>query len=275
MKKVVDWRLVLTGFLAVFCFLATNGTARASLTDGLVLHLSFNEGSGTTAYDSSGYGNNGTLQSGVTWTTGISGSAVNFDGNGGMVPVPTSTGFDLINDSFTVSVWFKTTNTVHGNPLFGQNMSTDYAPFIIMVGTEDSKPGRIDATSSRAGSWNTTPSNRYDDGQWHNAVFAVADNAGSWTYQQLYVDGVLRSNTTANASIAAWPTMHLIGGNGTTSFLGAIDEVSIYDRQLTPTEVMDLYNAGSAAPVPIPATAWLFGSCLAGLGYLRRRIFSA
>ena len=49
-------------------------------TSGLVGHWTFDEGSGTTANDSSGNNNTGTLTNGPTWTTGKIGQALNFGG---------------------------------------------------------------------------------------------------------------------------------------------------------------------------------------------------
>ena len=48
----------------------------ADPTDGLIGYWSFNEGTGTTAHDSSGCGNDGVLMSSATWTKGINGSGL-------------------------------------------------------------------------------------------------------------------------------------------------------------------------------------------------------
>src|SRR5206468_204807 len=54
--------------------------SNASIPPGLVAAYSFNQGSGATALDASGNGNNGTI-SGATWTSqGRYGSALSFDG---------------------------------------------------------------------------------------------------------------------------------------------------------------------------------------------------
>jgi len=52
----------------------------ADITTGLVGHWTFNEGAGTTASDSSGNNNTGTLINGPIWTTGKIGQALDFDG---------------------------------------------------------------------------------------------------------------------------------------------------------------------------------------------------
>ena len=66
-------------FAGIFFSLSAHAAAP---TNGLVGYWNFNEGSGTTAADSSGGGNNGTLVNGPTWITGKVGSgAVSFGGN--------------------------------------------------------------------------------------------------------------------------------------------------------------------------------------------------
>ncbi len=52
---------------------------RAGLDSGLVGWWTFNDGSGGTAADASGNGNNGTVD-GASWTTGQLGGALSFDG---------------------------------------------------------------------------------------------------------------------------------------------------------------------------------------------------
>src|SRR3990167_9554249 len=70
----------------------------AAPTNGLVGYWAFDEGSGTTAGDSSGNGNNGTLVNGPTWTTGKVGSgALDFDGTNDYVAGS--------SNSFAVSIW--------------------------------------------------------------------------------------------------------------------------------------------------------------------------
>ena len=57
-----------------------NQLTQLDITDGLVGFWNFNEGSGNIANDSSGFGNHGTIEN-ATWTTGISGSALHFNGD--------------------------------------------------------------------------------------------------------------------------------------------------------------------------------------------------
>ncbi|HUV63238.1 MAG TPA: hypothetical protein VMW24_05025, partial [Sedimentisphaerales bacterium] len=67
-RKIV-WMVMTVGILC-------SNTANAEL----VGHWKFDEASGTVANDSSGYGNNGTLQNGPIWVPGKISSALQFDG---------------------------------------------------------------------------------------------------------------------------------------------------------------------------------------------------
>ena len=70
MKKQIFIIGVLIGLLT---------TIVSATEQGLVGYWRFNEGSGATAADSSGHGNNGTIY-GAKWVEGKSGKALSFDG---------------------------------------------------------------------------------------------------------------------------------------------------------------------------------------------------
>src|SRR5262249_32853026 len=87
-----------------------NHTTSAPITvnvdpTGLVAAYGFEEPSGTTAVDSSGKGNTGTLVNGPTRTTsGKFGSALTFDGTNDYVNVPDSASLNLTN-AVTMEAW--------------------------------------------------------------------------------------------------------------------------------------------------------------------------
>jgi hypothetical protein len=76
-----------------------------AITTGIALHthLSFDEGSGTSAADSSGNGHAGTLAGGANWAAGRRGNAVNLNGTSAYVSLPP----DIMTDvgDFTICAW--------------------------------------------------------------------------------------------------------------------------------------------------------------------------
>jgi hypothetical protein len=69
----------------------------------LVAYWSLNEGSGSIAYDNSNNSNNGTI-SGATWSPGISGNALSFDGLNDYVSIPDSDDWHLSNNKLVTAV---------------------------------------------------------------------------------------------------------------------------------------------------------------------------
>ena len=67
---------------------------------------SFDEGSGTTVADASGLGNDGSFVGSPSWTAGVSGSALEFAGNGDRVLVPDASSLDL-TDALTIAAWMR------------------------------------------------------------------------------------------------------------------------------------------------------------------------
>ncbi len=124
-----------------------------------------------------------------------------------------------------------------------------------------------------AGQW--TP-NAVPTDQWIHVVWTRAGNNDSATGTTLYVDGAevplaqdpdLNPGFLPEASINVEKTAFRINRGqdfvGTRRFTGALDELAVYDRVLTPTEVSDLH---AAVPEPVLTGGVLLMGCL-----LRRR----
>lgn len=81
---------------------AVSNEVKAITAVQLLAHLAFDEGSGTTAADSSGNRRNGTLN-GAAWGAGRSSNAVSLNGSGAYVALPN----DLLVDvsDFTIAAW--------------------------------------------------------------------------------------------------------------------------------------------------------------------------
>ena len=208
-----------------------NNMSLTPFTDGLVGWWKFDEGSGTTAADSSGWGNNGTA-SGTTVTAGKVGNALSFNGISDRVTTQLSTQF---ND-FTVVLWFKDDGVKGGY----ERLVDKYYVQCFWLGRNGSVPnswgGGIKEAVDPYGIFISLT-----DSQWHQIATIRQGN-------QHYIMGdgasVINSNTVSNTScdtsffgIGSW------GGAPSQLFSGLIDDVRIYNRALSAAEISALYNA--------------------------------
>lgn len=115
---------------------------------------------------------------------------------------------------------------------------------------------------------------------WYHVV-ATASNSG---FLSLFVNGVAEGTPDAVGTLWAGGDEYRVGsiaGVGTW-FNGTIDELAIYDRVLSDTEILSHYNVGSAVPVPEPSAFLLLAAlclvtvfcqyrtrCVAGNGLVR------
>ena len=212
------------------------------------------EGSGTTAYDSSGNGNNGTIY-GATWASGKFGQALSFDGVDDYVGLPYNFGKP---NTITIELWFKTTQA-SWDVLFGQTGAIDPpnspSDFVPVFAIKDTGVLRAELWNGSVGEISTTFSVR--DGNWHHAVMV-----GDVNVQSLYVDGQLVGSRSGTIDQSWWYRSWIGTGWDITNrgfpsnawhyFNGLIDEVRIYNRALSAQEISDLYNyygyTTSAAP---------------------------
>jgi len=197
--------------------------------DGLVAEWHFDEGAGSILHDSSGNGNDGMIY-GATWTEGISGGALSFDGVDDYVEAFGSWGGRDWNEA-TIEAWVKTSsitgdfqaivsstgcNFFHlqlhsgGNIAFWSDTGITYFPII---------------SQSPTGVWR------------HIAISVKSGNS------KLYVDGIeVGSVSMAFSNITKATELHIGNGHQNGRFFnGIIDEVRIYNRALTADEIREHY----------------------------------
>ena len=116
-----------------------------------------------------------------------------------------------------------------------------------------------------------------NDQAWHHFV-GTSDAAGN--VGTLYVDGVLQATNTVNPINSDTNLPLMIGENpgaNNREWNGQIDDVAIWNRALSETEILEIYNAGLAGnslatlAIPEPSVGLLGALSLGLLAFRRRR----
>jgi Concanavalin A-like lectin/glucanases superfamily len=222
-------------------WLATNGVT--NVLNGLVAWWRLDENGGTNVADSSGNGNNGTFAgSGITWASGVNGSALNFSGSG---QVNTANCADNLSN-MTVSFWIKGTNfgtpsaILNKNGPGGSDTGQGWGFF------SDSTTNIAAYTQDSLGNFIETPHNAafpiVGDDRWH----FIACTFGNLNTLQMYVDAVLITGPyvgDGGVTSAANSGVVVLGGDSANvEMFGAMDDVRIYSRILSQHEILNLYR---------------------------------
>jgi hypothetical protein len=208
-----------------------------SIPTGALGYWSFDNG----GYDGSGNGNYATIN-GASLINGKVGSALSFSGNN-TVRVADTIPLQL-NSAFSISVWVSFSNL---------NPQSEYLQIIQKVDSSDDRYqlvyDKVSKTISfgfkQNGSYHNVSSNttNWEIGKWYHIV-GVYDPLGGHNNNKIFVNGLL-DNAQTNTGIPSVTDGDLmIGGTsaiGISNWQGGIDEVRIYSRALTTSEVSQLY----------------------------------
>ncbi len=220
----------------------------STLCSNLRLLMHF-DSSGITTLDSSGNGNNGYVN-GSTWTSsGRFGGAFNYDRINDYIDAGNSNTLNL-NESFTVSTWVN----VYNNPTVGIIISRAKENYWLATGENGyllyarNSSGNITFRTELVGNLSSREI-LWDVpilfNKWYHV--AVVKNLTSISF---YVAGIRRGLSNVNLGDVSTPNEYLYIGKARTAtnqfFNGTIDEVAIWGRSLTDTEVLNLNNSGSA-----------------------------
>ena len=220
---------------------ATTDTAPPS-PPGLVGAWAFGEGAGTTTADASGNGNVGEVN-GASWATqGRYGNALSFNGTNSLVRIASAASLNL-GSAMTLSAWIQPTVSQSGwrtilqrePEAYHLNSSTSTPMRPAGGGTFGvSSPIVVGPTANPINVW-THVSLTYDG-------FAL----------RLYVNGTQVATNNATGAIQSTTNPLWIGGNSPYGeyFQGLIDEVRVYNRALTQTDIQADMNTSIVPTAP-------------------------
>ena len=211
----------------------TNAPTSGNATAGLVAHWLLNESSGTVAHDSSGYGNNGAVYNGYWWTS-VHGPTLYFSGPGSYVDVPESPSLEMTR-ALTVAFWLDPNpNTVTDPRVIAKVFDWD-----VKLNGANRNP-QFDGPNGQYAMTNFSPPFY----AWHHIAFTYA--AGT---VKAYVDGVavpLVQNTFTGRGILTSNQNGLYIGLDSdlaSPFVGNLQDVRIYNRALSPADILAVYQS--------------------------------
>lgn len=201
---------------------------------GPTLAYSFSEGAGTTTADVSGNAVTGTLLNGTGWTTqGKYGSAVVLDGSDDEVEVPASAPVDLTT-AFTIEAWIYPTSALPYGTIFSRLLGPGGHAYAFMVCCGSRLLAR---GSTEAGVTSVYGDTTIRPNEWTHV-------ATTWdgTTLRTYVNGISDNSATLSGTLLPSAEPVRIGGGPGTNFTGRIDEIRVYGRALSGSEIgLDMY----------------------------------
>jgi hypothetical protein len=222
----------------------------AQVPSGEVGWWTLNEGSGSTALDSSGNGNNGTWYGSQTGTSGYYSAgysqqwAGQFDGSTDYIDLGVPSALEIYS-SLTISAWVYST-TIYGSAaqfVVAKDFSTGARGFGIGISNSGYLYIEVNGSAVLSSSGPVIGGTNV----WHQIV--VTNDGGTWTG---YVDGTSvgsASPGTPSANTAAhWHIGNRAYVGVSNNFAGRIEDVLIYNSVLTAAQVSQLYGAGTSAP---------------------------
>ena len=217
---------------------------------GPIGYWKLDEGSGSTAYDSSGNSNTGTLYGGMAtstvddsgWKSGKYGSALSFDGTDDRIIVPNTTSLQQPTTAITLEAWIKAdTFTAVEEEIISKSIGSYYykiylatnGKFVLDLNIVGTRRLLVSTLTLSAATW------------YH--VVGTYDG----TTRAIYINGVLdTSNALYTGALTSNTDDLSIGGRlpwTDYGFDGLIDEVRIYNYARSADEIALDYNAGFAA----------------------------
>ena len=221
----------------------STGYRATVVADGPVSYWRLGETSGTVAADAVGVGS-GTYRNGVALgapsllTSDTANPAATFDGVNDVVSVPSTSALSP-SSAVTVEAWVRPSKL----PAAGSfaSLVTKAESYSLQFNGP-----QIEFTTTRSGTRRRVQApvgTIVAGGTYH--VVGTFDG----TTQRLYVNGAQVASASISGAMTVNTNSVTIGSwNGSSEFLaGTLDEVAVYAKVLTPTQIANHYNAGKAA----------------------------
>ena len=217
----------------------TNNGTIVTLGNGSV--STFSQSVSTLNGESSGMNQSNLVQSNLQTVAPYSKYAMSFDASSSDYINCGNNSSLQITGSITLSAWINTTQTTNGWIIAKDNVTNrNYA--LLVANVNNTMRARFYIVKSGTVTPVTSTTINVGDGNWHNVV-----GVNNGTDIKIYVDGILESTNNGGGGTIDNNTVNLeIGRRGDNQFFfdGSISNTSIWNTDLTSTQVLEIYNEG-------------------------------
>jgi RHS repeat-associated protein len=214
--------------------------------------------------------NNGILEGPMRFTNGEVGYAFVFNNTNAFIKIPASASLNVgtnngTNSGFTIEGWIDPSDVAVDHAIAEWNNGTNYWGVHFHI-TQDSGPGSLYANVvDSGGSWHQmhTPTAPVITNEFQHVALTYDKSSGVST---IYYDGLIAARQTLGTFTPSTAFDLYLGRRVSEtpgdSFVGLMDEMSLYKRALTSNEIAAIYLAGSSGkcttcyPVPSGIAAW-------------------
>ncbi|OHB77133.1 MAG: hypothetical protein A2Z25_11740 [Planctomycetes bacterium RBG_16_55_9] len=245
---------------SVLCLLILTETTKAEL----VGWWRFDEGSGTTAQDTSGHGNGGVLNGDPQWVAGHFGGALEFDGSDGYVDCGSDPSLDLT--AWTVTFWLNLNQNKDYNAYLVKGLDAAENYEILTYGDGHFHFPIMFTDGSRG--YAKAPAGICIVGEWAHYTYSYNSAEG----RRFYKDGVLVFEDTESKTPRASTSSLTIGNEQAMPrhVNGIMDDIRIYSTALSEPEILAAMEGGKGYPYalgPDPKDGALIKSTWVTLGW--------
>lgn len=251
--------------IALACALCIGFHANAALTDGLVAHYCFDDASNL-GKDCSTNGNNGTPSGSVVAVSGVVGGGAKFGGysNPGVIRVPNSSSLKF-GTMMSLSYFLKVDDRsgINGNGFVANSgnfaiiaKSHDRSGMVWMTNTSETNKlvswSQGNGVSVTAGTEVVSGWANNTLGRWVHVVEVVSSNGF-----KTYMDGNLARSLGGYIDFTVSNTQDLYIGKFSDSWYplnGTLDDLRIYNRVLSTSEISELTNSKNTTASPTQST---------------------
>lgn len=217
---------------------------------GVYAHWHMNESAGINVPDSSGNGRHGITQNmeDGDWVAGKLNNCLLFDGTNEYVNCGNIANFER-TDAFSVECWFKTSPSVNQDMVSRMEASAPYKGWNLQVGPNGWIYMYLINSTSANNYIGVSVNTDYSDGTWHHVV-ATYDGSSTAAGIHIYVDGVDKVLAVVRDTLSLTIQNAIdccIGARGTGAYFwnGYLDEVVIYNKELSQDEAEFRYYCGT------------------------------